>query len=123
MQGLVWQIVGMVLLVGGITGICMHLRHPDVSPPRAAMPASAPAAVVARIEPAGVDAEPVGIWTNVHVTAIIGDANGHFFARINRRLVKVGDTVSGLTVVSISSQKVKVARGSEVREFQVGGGG
>ena len=62
-------------------------------------------------------------WSNVQVTAIFGDAQGHFVARVNHQLVTVGDNIDGMTVVGISAQRVKFTQGSAERDFPVGGGG
>lgn len=65
----------------------------------------------------------VEIWTNVQVTAIIGNAKGHFFASVNQQLVKVGDTIDGMTVVGISAKSVTLSQGDEERDFPLGPGG
>lgn len=120
----VWQAVCGILAAGVIAGVYLHVRSLNMAPPQGAIVAAAiPAAPAAKPRAAASVAVPAGTWTNVQVTAIIGDAKGRFFARVNRRLVTVGDIVGSMTVVAISSEKVRFAQGGEEREYHVGGGG
>ena len=142
----VWLAVGGLLAASVTAGIYMYVRRPRVPLPtaitagHASRPATTNRSLIGAATTSGVvcgqvltssspqvsavpAAVPAVVWPKVEVTAIIGHAQGHYFARVNHRLVTVGDTIRGMTVVGISAQSVKFAQGGAEREFPVGGGG
>ena len=71
---------------------------------------------------AGTAVEKPFVWPDLKVTAAIGDRQGKWFARINGRLLTVGDTAEGTTVVAISAQRVIMGYGELQHEYYVGSG-
>jgi hypothetical protein len=76
-----------------------------------------------RVAPAGAGVEKPFVWPDVKITAIIGGAQqGKWLARINGKLVSVGETIDGVNVVAISAQSVTLAANGQQRELPVGSG-
>ncbi len=93
------------------------------APAMAATP-GAPAAVTPVVaSPAAAapaDAVKYSNWPAIKITAVIGGQNARSFARVNNRLVSVGDTVDSMNVLAISSQRVTLAWNGQQRDFYVG---
>jgi hypothetical protein len=103
------------------------------APPPAAVAAPAATTPAGKVKPArgtgtagaasAIPAEKPFVWPEVRITAAIGDQQSKWFARINGRLVSVGDSVDGMSVVAISAQRVTLAAGNgQQRDFYVGAG-
>jgi hypothetical protein len=58
-------------------------------------------------------------WPEVRVTGVVGSADGHHFARVNGRLLVVGERVDGMTVGAITKRGVTLKMGEEEREYFV----
>jgi len=67
-------------------------------------------------------AEKPFVWPAINVTAAIGDRQSKWIARVNGRLVTVGDTIDGALVVAISTQRVTLACNGQQRDFFMGAG-
>lgn len=95
------------------------------APAMAATP-GAPAAVTPVVaSPAAVapsDAVKSSNWPAIKITAVIAGQNARSFARVNNRLVSVGDTVDSMNVLAISTQRVTLAWNGQQRDFYVGTG-
>ncbi len=78
---------------------------PVVASPAAAVPSAA-------VKPSN--------WPAIKITAVIAGQNARSFARVNNRLVSVGDTVDSMNVLAISTQRVTLAWNGQQRDFYVG---
>jgi hypothetical protein len=58
-------------------------------------------------------------WPEVRVTGVVSSADGHHFARVNGRLLVVGERVDGMTMEGITKRGVTLRMGEEVREYFV----
>ncbi|MEI8243926.1 MAG: hypothetical protein WCI17_11705 [bacterium] len=100
------------------------------APPPAAVPAPVATTPAGKVKPArgtgaasATPAEKPFVWPGVRITAAIGGQQAKWIALINGRLVSVGDSVDGVSVVAISAQRVTLAAGNgQQRDFYVGAG-
>jgi len=60
------------------------------------------------------------IWPAIKISAAIAPQNAKAFARVNGRLVSVGDIVDTMTVTAINSQYVTLSCNGQQRDFYVG---
>lgn len=70
---------------------------------------------------ASVAGKPI-IWPAINITAAIGDRQSKWIARVNGRLVSVGDTIDDAVVVAISTQRVTLRYNGQQRDFFMGAG-
>ena len=82
------------------------------------VPAAIPVVAKSGVTPA---VKPIQVWSNVLVSGVIGGPHGRYYARVNRRVVGVGDMVDDMTVTAVSPRSVTLARHGDEREFMVGG--
>lgn len=88
--------------------------------PRRSQPTEVGAPVAAAAKPtAAAMAKPV-VWPAIKITAVIAGQHSKSFARINGRLVSIGDTFDNMTVVAISPQYVTMSSNGQERDFYVG---
>jgi len=64
--------------------------------------------------------ENVVAWPTIKLTAIIGGPHIRSFARVNGKLVTLGDTVESMPVAAISTQGVTLICKGQHRDFYVG---
>jgi hypothetical protein len=62
------------------------------------------------------------VWPAINITATIGDRQSKWLARVNGRLVTVGDTVDDAVVVAISARRVTLTYNGQQRDFVIGAG-
>jgi hypothetical protein len=101
-------------VAAGATSTPMVLPKPAATRSGTSSPSQPPIA-------APVSEKPF-VWPAIRITATIGDQHGKWFARINGRLVTVGDTVDGAVVVAISDQCVTLRYNGQQRDYGIGAG-